>query len=57
MDIPIQKPENNKVNGEEYSYTPGDASVGDLDGDGEYEIVLKWDPSNAKDAAPGRFYG
>ena len=22
MDIPIQKPENNKVNGEEYSYTP-----------------------------------
>ena len=34
MDIPIQKPENNKVNGEEYSYTPSDASVGDLDGDG-----------------------
>ena len=30
MDIPIQKPENNKVNGEEYSYTPCDASVGDL---------------------------
>ena len=57
MDIPIQKPENNKVNGEEYSYTPGDASVGDLDGDGEYEIVLKWDPSNAKDAAQAGFTG
>ena len=57
MDIPIQKPENNKVNGEEYSYTPGDASVGDLDGDGEYEIVLKWDPSNAKRRRTGRFYG
>lgn len=32
-----------------YTYAPGDASVGDLDGDGNYEIVLKWDPSNAKD--------
>ncbi len=26
-----------------------DASVGDLDGDGEYEIILKWNPSNAHD--------
>ncbi len=32
-----------------YSYSANDASVGDLDGDGEYEIVLKWEPSNAKD--------
>ncbi len=35
------------------TYSPGDASMGDLDGDGEWEIVLKWDPSNAKDAASG----
>jgi rhamnogalacturonan endolyase len=34
-----------------YSYRPGDASAGDLTGDGSYEIVLKWDPSNAKDNA------
>ncbi len=33
------------------TYGPGDASVGDLDGDGEWEIVLKWDPSDGKDAA------
>ena len=33
------------------TYSPNDASVGDLDGDGEWEIVLKWDPSNAKDAS------
>ncbi|HEX8630529.1 MAG TPA: hypothetical protein VF755_20410, partial [Catenuloplanes sp.] len=33
------------------SYTPGDASVGDLDGDGGYELVLKWDPSDAKDSS------
>ena len=31
------------------SYSPNDCSVADLDGDGQYEIVLKWDPSNAKD--------
>ena len=24
-------------------------SVGDVDGDGEYEIILKWDPNNSKD--------
>lgn len=57
LDIPIQKPEDNEVNGEKYTYTPSDASVGDLDGDGEWEIVLKWDPSNAKDAAQAGFTG
>lgn len=31
------------------SYAANDASVGDLDGDGQLEIVLKWDPANAKD--------
>lgn len=33
------------------TYTPNDASFCDMDGDGEYEIILKWMPSNAKDAA------
>jgi rhamnogalacturonan endolyase len=31
------------------NYTSADASVGDVDGDGQYEVVVKWDPSNAKD--------
>lgn len=56
-DIPIQKPEDNEINGQAYSYSAGDASVGDLDGDGQYEIVLKWDPSNARDAADSGFTG
>jgi rhamnogalacturonan endolyase len=30
-------------------YEANDGSPGDLDGDGQYEIVLKWQPSNAKD--------
>lgn len=29
-----------------YTYTANDASVGDLDGDGEYEIILKWMPTD-----------
>lgn len=57
FDIPINKPADNTVQGEAYSYSAGDASVGDLDGDGEYEIVLKWDPSNAKDAAQAGYTG
>ena len=32
-------------------YAPGDGSYGDLDGDGEYEIVILWNPPDAKDAA------
>ncbi|MEH1098475.1 rhamnogalacturonan lyase family protein [Micromonospora sp. CPCC 205561] len=41
LDVPISPPGT--------SYSANDASVGDLDGDGQYEIVLKWDPANAKD--------
>ncbi|HPC99447.1 MAG TPA: rhamnogalacturonan lyase [Bacteroidales bacterium] len=44
-------------NRRQYSYSPGDAGAGDLDGDGQYEIVLKWDPSNARDNAQDGFTG
>lgn len=30
-------------------YRPDDISVGDVDGDGQYELVLKWMPDNARD--------
>ncbi|MBN2704038.1 MAG: rhamnogalacturonan lyase [Pontiellaceae bacterium] len=30
-------------------YSANDCSAADLDGDGEYEIVLKWDPRNSQD--------
>ncbi len=58
IDVPLNKPDGGKTPaGESYTYFPGDASVGDLDGDGEYEIVLKWDPSNAKDNAHDGYTG
>lgn len=44
----ICKPEDGEIAGEPFTYTANDCSVGDLDGDGEYEIILKWSPSNSK---------
>lgn len=43
--------------GEAYAYTANDASIGDLDGDGQYEIVLKWDPTNSHDNAHTGYTG
>lgn len=40
-----------------FFYEANDCSVGDVDGDGEYEIFLKWQPSNAKDNAHDGFTG
>jgi rhamnogalacturonan endolyase len=60
LTVPLQRPAGGSVHVPagartvSYTYAPNDASVGDLDGDGEYEIVVKWDPSNARDtASPG----
>ncbi|MDE5556226.1 MAG: RICIN domain-containing protein [Ruminococcus sp.] len=41
FDIKLSRPSSN--------HTPNDMSVGDVDGDGEYELFLKWDPSDSKD--------
>lgn len=58
LDIPLQQPEPQTMpGGEVCTYTANDASVGDLDGDGDFEIVLKWEPSNAKDNSHSGFTG
>ncbi len=38
---------------QEYTYSPNDCSVGDVDGDGQYEIFVKWDPSTSQDNSIG----
>lgn len=48
LDIPAPQ---TMPNGEVATYSPNDCSIGDVDGDGEYEIFLKWDPSNSHDNA------
>ena len=49
--IPLKGGAPTDPSGNGATYTPNDASYCDMDGDGEYEIILKWSPSNEKDAA------
>ena len=46
--IPVAAPPNGPQGG---VYTASDGTPGDLDGDGQLDLVLKWDPSNSKDSA------
>lgn len=58
LEIPLQKPADGVTPaGDTYTYSPNDASIGDVDGDGEYEIILKWDPSNSHDNAHEGYTG
>lgn len=58
LSINLQKPEGGTTpDGVEYEYSANDASVGDVDGDGEYEIILKWDPSNSQDNSKDGYTG
>lgn len=47
--LPLQTPTDERGLGA--TYTPNDCSAYDMDGDGEYEIIVKWDPNNSKDSA------
>src|SRR5688572_25468687 len=58
LNLALQRPSGGTAyDGVSYTYNANDCSVGDVDGDGEYEIVLKWDPSNSKDNSQSGFTG
>ena len=58
LPVKLQKPADGTTpDGRTFGYTANDASVGDVDGDGQYEIVLKWDPTNAHDNAHDGYTG
>ncbi len=57
-DIPLQKPAGGVTPaGESFDYHANDMSVGDVDGDGEYEYIVKWDPSNSHDVSQKGYTG
>lgn len=65
IDIPVDKPtkedlhltEDASAKVGDFTYSINDTSVGDVDGDGEYEYIIKWDPSNSRDNASGGYTG
>jgi hypothetical protein len=48
LSIPVSPPPDGPLGGK---YSPNDSSPCDLDGDGQLDIVLKWDPSNSQDSS------
>jgi rhamnogalacturonan endolyase len=56
--IPLQKPPAGVApDGKPYSYVVNDGSVADLDGDGAYELLVKWQPTNAHDNSQRGYTG
>jgi len=58
IEIPMQIPAGGVTPaGQEYVYSVNDMSVGDIDGDGELEYFVKWDPSNSHDVSHKGYTG
>jgi len=52
LDVPLDRPADFiAADGTEQSYRANDTMTADVDGDGELELVVKWDPTNSKDNA------
>ena len=57
LKLPLDRPAAGSNSSGEYTYSPNDCSVGDVDGDGQYEVFVKWDPSNSKDNSQSGYTG
>jgi rhamnogalacturonan endolyase len=63
LNVPLQIPVGGHLPGtsetvaHDYTYAANDLSVGDVDGDGQYEIILKWDPTDSKDNSQDGYTG
>lgn len=55
LSIPLQNPGPQKtLSGEWSDYTPNDAGVADVDGDGQYEILVRWSGAGYDPGSPTR---
>ncbi|RDV12249.1 rhamnogalacturonan lyase [Arthrobacter sp. RT-1] len=58
LSITLDKPADGvSKDGKPYTYTASDATTADLDGDGSYEIIQLWNPSNAQDNSKSGYTG
>ena len=57
LKLPLDRPAAGSNSSGDYTYSPNDCSVGDVDGDGQYEVFVKWDPSDSKDNSQGGYTG
>jgi rhamnogalacturonan endolyase len=56
--VPLQKPADGVTpDGQRYGYVVNDGSAADLDGDGSYELLVKWQPTNAHDNSQQGYTG
>ncbi|MEO7580211.1 MAG: rhamnogalacturonan lyase [Massilia sp.] len=58
LSVPIQPPPGGVTpDGRAYGYSANDGEPADLDGDGTYELIVKWSPSNARDNSQAGYTG
>ena len=56
--VPVQRPAGGtSTDGVPYTYEINDGTPADLDGDGAYELIVKWQPTNAKDNSQSGYTG
>lgn len=64
IDIPVKMPPVEQLPADmviqwslNYGYVPEDTTIGDVDGDGEYEYIVRWEPTNARDVSQRGYTG
>jgi rhamnogalacturonan endolyase len=58
LTLTLDLPDNQTMpDGSTCQYRPNDMSCADLDGDGRYELIVKWEPTNARDNSQNGYTG
>jgi lysophospholipase L1-like esterase len=57
IDLDMDRPAGGTNQSGDYTYVPTDGTAADLDGDGTYEWIQKWDPTGAQDNSKSGFTG